>query len=361
MIAGIQIGKGTQQPTTSNPSGTTPITLRAKPSSTAQSTATAKPSSTAKPTPSATPSAVPTLTPPQHGGGTSNQMAVGISPGSGFEEPFEKMSSSQQQAVINQMTNNGVQWLRLDYYPNSPFNYEFIKDAAIAGMNVNVILEDFSATPEEFASFATKAVTTFKPLGIHTYEILNEVNTHNTPTISAAQYALMLKAVYPAIKATDASATVLSSGFDVSGQPEEYLQAMYDAGGKGYFDAVSVHPYTFYPEMPAPMVCPDYSVFCHLTPIIHGIMQQNGDGNKKIWITEFGCPTGTNANQPAACTDETLAQQITQALKQANAWEWMGPFFVFNWQDNTLDGDFGLYYANGSPKPAALAAFMNHP
>ncbi|HMH10040.1 MAG TPA: hypothetical protein VK553_04980, partial [Candidatus Nitrosopolaris rasttigaisensis] len=44
---------------------------------------------------------------------TSNHGIVGISPGSGFEDPFGNMSSSQQQAVINQMKTDGVQWLRL--------------------------------------------------------------------------------------------------------------------------------------------------------------------------------------------------------------------------------------------------------
>ncbi len=44
----------------------------------------------------------------------SNHGAAGISPGSGFEDPFGKMNSSRQQAVINQMKSDGVEWLRLD-------------------------------------------------------------------------------------------------------------------------------------------------------------------------------------------------------------------------------------------------------
>jgi hypothetical protein len=287
----------------------------------------------------------------------SNHGAAGISPGFGFEDPFGKMNSSQQQAVINQMKSDGVEWLRLDYYPNDPFDYQFIKDAASTGINVDILLEDIGATPAEFANFGTQAVNTFKPLGVNTYEILNEVNTYS-PTITAPDYVLILKAVYPAIKATDLSATVLMSGLDFSGKPDVYLQAMYDAGAKGYFDAVSAHPYS-YPHMPAPADCPSSNAFCHGLPTLYAVMQQNGDGNKKIWITEFGCPTGTVANRPAACTDTTLAQQITQAFNQANAWVWTGPLFIFSWQDNKKDGDFGLYYATGSPKTAALAAFKH--
>ena len=286
---------------------------------------------------------------------TSNHGAVGISPGSGFEDFFGNMSSSQQQTVIDNMKSDGVQWLRLDYYPNDSYDYQFIKDAESAGINVDVLLEDFGATPAEFANFGTHAVNTFKPLGVNTYEILNEVNTY-TPTITASDYVLILKAVYPAIKAEDSSATVLISGLDSSSKPDAYLQAMYDAGAKGYFDAVNAHPYT-YPDMPAPSHCPSSNAFCHGLPNLYSVMQQNGDSNKKIWITEFGCPTGTDADRPAACTDTTLAQQITQAFKQAKAWGWTGPLFIFSWQDNKKDGDFGLYNLNGSPKTAALAAF----
>jgi hypothetical protein len=281
--------------------------------------------------------------------------AIGITPGFGFEAPFATMNATQQQAVINQMKSDGVAWVRLDYYPNSSFDYQFIKDAASAGIEVDAVLEDFRATPAEFANFGTQAVLTLEPLGVKTYEILNEVNTY-TPAMSAPDYAALLKAVYPAIKTADASATVLMSGLDFSGKPDVYLQAMYDAGAKGYFDAVNAHPYS-YPDMPASADCRSSNAFCHGLPALYAIMQQNGDWNKKIWITEFGCPTGPDAGRPAACTDTTLAQQITQAFIQANAWAWTGPLFIFSWQDNRMDGDFGLYDATGLAKTAAVEAF----
>jgi hypothetical protein len=291
----------------------------------------------------------------------SKQVTVGISPGFGFEYLFGNMNSNRQQAVITQMKNAGVQWVRLDYYPNDSFDYQFIKDAESADINVDILLEDFTATPREYANFCRQAVARLKPLGVHTYEILNEVNTY-TPTITAAQYTSILKSVYPAIKDADPLSTVLMSGLGIgpgSQEPYTYLQNMYVAGAKGYFDAANMHPYSF-PNMPAPpnaSACHNYNAFCYDLPALHAVMEQNGDGNKKIWLTEFGCPTGSDAGQPAKCTDATLAQQITQAFNRANTWRWTGPFFVFSWQDNTTDGDFGLYYANGSPKTTALAAY----
>jgi polysaccharide biosynthesis protein PslG len=280
---------------------------------------------------------------------TYGQLVFGISPGYGFEAPFMNMNNSQQLAVINQMKSDGVQWLRLDYWVTDTFDYQFIKDAEAAGINVEVIFEHITATDTQFASLAAQAVATLKPLGVHTYEILNEANLSQF-TLTADQYTWLLKVVYPAIKAADPSATVLMTGMNMSGNPRGFLQGIYNAGGKGYFDAVSMHPYS------SPN-CPDSGTFCTDLPALYTIMQQNGDGNKKIWITEFGCSTGTDAGQSANCTDTTLAQRITPAYNQANSWGWVGALFIFNWQDNTHDGDFGLYYADGSPKTAALSAF----
>lgn len=280
----------------------------------------------------------------QHAASLNTHVPVGISPGFGFEDPFNKMSSSQQQVVISQMKSDGVQWVRLDYSSNSTFDYQFAKDAETAGIDVDVILED---------NGYTKAVTTLKPIGVHTYEILNEVNYH----MSAAQYTATLKTAYIAIKAVDPSATVLMSGLGTgpgSQEPYTYLQAMYAAGAKGYFDAANMHPYSF-PDNPT-QTSDAWNPWSYL-PQMHTIMVNNGEGNKKIWLTEFGCPTGANPILPNACTDATFAQQITQAYNQASAWGWAGPLFIFSWEDNTTDGDFGLYYSNGSPKTVALGAF----
>jgi hypothetical protein len=305
------------------------------------------PSATIVAAPAQTPSPAPSASPP-----LTDATRIGISPGSGFEDPFGTMSAIEQQAVVSRMKAVGVRWLRLDYYPQSSYDRQFIED---------VLMEDFGATPAQFAAFGKQAVAALRPYGVHTYEILNEVNGY-TPAISAAQYVPLLNAAYTAIKSADSSSTVLMSGLSTgtgNQEPSTYLKAMYAAGAKGHFDAANMHPYSF-PDLPAPAdpsQCESYNGFCHDLPAIRKVMEQNGDADKTIWITEFGCPTGTAAGQTAPCTDATLAQQLTQAYGRARAWGWIGSFFVFSWQDNAEDGDFGLYYADGSPKPDTLAAY----
>lgn len=99
---------------------------------------------------------------------------------------------------------------------------------------------------------ATQTVNTLSPLGVHTYEILNEVNsagssagTYTNTVLTASQYESILQAAYPAIKAADPTATVLFSGLDMSKDSSGYLQGVYTAGGKNYFERVEP-PSRFY-------------------------------------------------------------------------------------------------------------------
>jgi polysaccharide biosynthesis protein PslG len=280
---------------------------------------------------------------------------IGVSPGSGFEQAFAKMSVGKQRAVLDLMKADGVSWLRIDYYANDSGLRHFIESAQRDGIKVDVILEDYDATPEQFAIFARDAAA---QLGSAAYEILNEVNLYK-PAIPAAQYVPVLQAVYNAIKQSAPHATVLASGLGPatgSAAPDRYLEAMYESGARGYFDAANLHPYSF-PAPPMSSPCQSWNTFCHGAPAMRAVMVKHNDGDRPIWFTEFGCPTGTGGGYRKACTDAQLAAQLTQAYAQSRTWGWVGSFFVFDWQDNDVDGDFGLYLANGDPKPYALRAF----
>jgi hypothetical protein len=287
---------------------------------------------------------------------------VGISPGYTFERAFGAMNDAQRRDAIARMRADGVAWLRLDYYPDSPFDDAFVLAARQAGIRVDLLLEDFSATPGAFAVFARRAAARFRAPGVDTFEILNEVNLYR-PAISAPRYVALLQAAYTAIKGVDAGSTVLASGLGPGpgrDDPATYLRAMYEAGAKGYFDAAALHPYS-YPAMPLPPPrsgCQSWNAFCSGAPALRAVMDAHGDGGKPIWFTEFGCPTGTTAGARKACSTARLARQIAQAYARSRAWGWVGAFFVFSWRDSASDGDFGLYTAAGSPKPYVVPAFL---
>jgi len=69
------------------------------------------------------------------------------------------------------------------------------------------------ADPATYARFLSIAVSRYAPLGIRHWEVWNEPNLDGPwPRPDAAAYAALLKAAYPAIKAADPAATVISGG-----------------------------------------------------------------------------------------------------------------------------------------------------
>jgi len=294
------------------------------------------------------------------GSGTTTPTGVpaGLSPGSTYIGLFSGMSASQQTAAIALMKADGVKYIRIDT-GCSYSNDTMMQDAEQAGITVDALLLSpcNGYTSSSWASFATTTVDRLRLLGVHLYEVDNEPNCNN---VTAQAYTSALQGAYPAIKAADPSAFVLAAGLCPAGgsnEPYTYLTAMYAAGVKGYFDAANDHPYSF-PDTPL-QTGDSWNPWSYLTQL-HTIMADNGDGNKQIWLTEFGCPTGTDGGYPADCTDTTEGQQITDAFQSARQLSFIGPLFVYSWQDSDSgDGDFGLYNANGTAKQPTLSDFIS--
>jgi hypothetical protein len=284
----------------------------------------------------------------------SSGVPAGISPGSPYMAQFVGLSAAGQAAQIALMKADGVRFLRIDVPCGNPYA-SLIAQAEQAGIQVDALLLAACGgqSASAYATYSAQVVKALKPLGVELYEVMNEPNCQG---VSAASYTAILRSAYSALKKADPGAFVLAAGLCVNGgsyEPYTYLQAMYRAGAKGYFDAANDHPYT-YPDTPL-QTNEWWNPWAYL-PQMHAIMANNGDGAKKIWLTEFGCPTGTDGGLPASCTPTTEGQQITDAFTKARGWTWTGPLLVFNWQD-TSDGDFGLFTSSGVPKAPALAAF----
>ncbi len=96
------------------------------------------------------------------------------------------------------------------------------------------------ANPQDYAEFVATLAHRFAPW-VAAYEIWNEEDAPAfwTGAPNPAAYTQLLKATYPAVKSADPAATVLLGG--LTGNDYEFLEGVYAAGGKGYFDAVAVH------------------------------------------------------------------------------------------------------------------------
>ena len=99
------------------------------------------------------------------------------------------------------------------------------------------------------------------------------------------RYVTMLKALSRGVKRADPDNKVVLCGF--SGTPyrqpsrdPEYLDLVYQYGGKDYFDIIASHPYTW------PLMFEEGRCLETIAGM-HEVMMRHGD-NKPLWITEIG-------------------------------------------------------------------------
>jgi polysaccharide biosynthesis protein PslG len=215
---------------------------------------------------------------------------------------------------------------------------------------------------QDYADFAAWVANHFKGLGVHTYEIWNEPNlAYFWPSgPDAPTYVQMLKAAYPAIHGADPSATVLMGGLFTSDY--DFLQAMYDAGAKPYFDGANIHPYS---GPVGPNGCfhqhgttrKPKTAFCGIQEI-RNTMVANGDGAKKLWLTELGYST-EQSGDGMGVTFAQQAQYLTAAYKKVQGYAWVKAMFWYELRNspsaNPWGSNQGLRDSSDRPKPAYFA------
>jgi hypothetical protein len=223
---------------------------------------------------------------------------------------------------------------------------------------------------EDFATFAAKVVARY-PAVLY-WEIWNEPNTANfwRPSPDPVRYLELLKRSYAAIKAANPKADVVLGGLSPgngSGQVNttraaSFLEAVYQNGGKNYFDAVGFHPYNG-------GVLPDLYLADYVRSV-HNVMKQYEDGNKEVWVTEIGWFVG---NEPDALSETEQADYLSRAFTILHGMDFVQRVYWYNLKDysnqtpvnqpppslcGSIAGtpvDYGLFRADGSSRPAADA------
>jgi hypothetical protein len=222
----------------------------------------------------------------------------------------------------------------------------------------------------DFAAFLTRIVSRYRGR-IEYWEIWNEPNlphfwTHPDPVA----YTRLLQAAYPAIKATDPAAMVVAGalapvGPDEGGYPTlAFVDAMYAAGAKGSFDALSFHPYS----VGSPLASADTTAVIHhfvlAVPALHERMVRAGD-SRPIWLTEAGWATAPTAEPclgAAGLTSEADQARFVEEQRRAlRAWSYVDGLIWYELFDRAggiscdPEDHFGLLYRDLTPKPAASA------
>lgn len=180
----------------------------------------------------------------------------------------------------------------------------------------------------DYADFVCAFVQRYKDK-VHYYIIWNEPNVAfewGYRPVSPEAYTDLLRATYPRVKDVDPSAKVIAAGLaptleesDMAMSDLSYLQRMYDAGAKDYFDVMSVHAYgwKFPPDDPADLQRINFS----RAALTRQVMERNGDSDKPVFITEGGWndhPRWTKAVRPAQRVEYT----VRAYQKVDEEWPW---------------------------------------
>lgn len=189
-----------------------------------------------------------------------------------------------------------------------------------------------------FARFAGAAAERYRSQ-VGAWEIWNEPNLRRfwTAAPDAAEYAALVNAVAPRLRAGDPGAPVLvgsmSPANDAPGEtvsPMTFLRGVYARVPLENFDAVSVHPYS-YPAMPTGLE--EWNTFFRMNQL-RQIMTANGDSGSRIWLTEYGAPTGSSSE---SVSEQVQAAMLVSGIREARRRSYTGPLYLYSLRDAGTD------------------------
>lgn len=237
---------------------------------------------------------------------------------------------------------------------------------------------------EDFADYVSALVGRYKGR-VQAYEIWNEPNLARewgNKQPNAGEYVNMLKAAYSAAKKADPDALIISAGLSpttasgaIATPDVEFLNQMYAAGAKDYFDLLGVHAAGFKaPPETSPDEIAQNPKYNHGEPgagRIYGfrhaedlrdVMVQNGDSEKQVAVLEFGWTSDDRPGSPYAwhsVTEQEKGDYLVRAFKYAKEnWRpWIGVMSAIYipepaWTKNHEQYYWSITNPDGTTRPA---------
>lgn len=226
---------------------------------------------------------------------------------------------------------------------------------------------------------------------IAAYEIWNEPNLTREwggAKPNPKDYTSLLKAAHAAIKRADPGALVISAGMSPTTESSErampatqFVEAMYAAGAKPYFDLLGAHAAGFKaePEPDPALVAQDPALtnndpsppdlkraysFRHVEDL-RAIMVKHGDDAKQVAIMEMGWTSDPRPDSPYAwhsVTEQQKGDYLVRALHFARQnWSpWVGMMTVLylpspTWKSDNEQYHWAIADPNGTPRYAYKA------
>jgi hypothetical protein len=283
--------------------------------------------------------------------------------------------------AIKLMKEAGIGWVRMDFLweeiEPQQGRFDFKKYDEIVDLvtqnNINILgILDYSAPwaaacgewncpPADnklFVNYAVQVIGHFKDK-VKYWELWNEPDSsvYWANQDGLKSYCVLLKEVYVAAKKVDPDCKILNGGI-ANGLAS--VNKLYENGAKGYFDILNLHYFA------NPLEKDSIKAVVAYPKLAYKIMSRNGDADKKIWITEIGCPGVKRGLQVANWwqgRNPTESQQAlwvekiyTELLKDENVGKIFWAFFR-DCKDHWYNGTdyFGLVRWDFYRKPSFFA------
>ena len=244
--------------------------------------------------------------------------------------------------------------------------------------------------PQDFGDFMHALAARYNGK-VQAYEIWNEENL-GAETFEAhwkpARYAELLKAAFLGTRAGDAQAVVISGALTPTGVYNDdavedtwFLDQLYQWNNgelRNYYDALGIHPYGFWnpPDTMWPVKQPgdatpakEYrnhgSFYFRRIEDQRAVMEKHGDGQKQVWVTEFGWCSDQREGGYLECQNNSLddqARYTVRAFQKAQQdYPYMGVMFLWNLNFSTFQewytgpAHFSILNPDWSPRPVYYA------
>ena len=193
--------------------------------------------------------------------------------------------------------------------------------------------------------------------------------------LNAGLYMDLLRRSYVAIKGACPSMLVISGATTPTGDSPvaiddiTYLRQMYANGLANYSDGIGIHPSGY--GNPPSVTIQDWQAGSYNAPshVNHrsfyfrstmeesrAVMVQNGDVNKRLWLTEFGWASSQSPHPgyeySAYNSAAQQAQYTVEAYNMMRNWGWVGVAFLWNLNYNY--GEMAQWSIVGKPVYDAL-------
>lgn len=337
--------------------------------------------------------------PPQPAQAIKGPLPLGVS----FGDRLRTASDDELNRALDDVVSLYASWIRVDLSWNALEPREGVTDwagtdrlmdaAAARGIEVLGVIgytpawarepscdSGFNCPPAStaaFASFAGRVAERYRDRGLRTFEVWNEPNL---PLFWAspnpAVYRDLLVTTAASIRAASPASRILFGGLSNHNpqpgtiEPAAFLAAVC-AAGPCPVNGVAFHPYTtprLASDVSAPVTGWARMTLSGSQPSLHQVMTDAGLTDARIWITEYGAPTGGNGREAVSAADpgsnpvdhvseavqaQIVASGIEQSYLQRDL---VGGFFVYTWRDldyyHDREDHFGLVRLDGSRKPA---------